>query len=73
MVAPLYDMGFDAIDGVALVRLGEYQHFITMQGQSLRRFPAQLKIKPLRERKALIHTAEGKEEIITLGELVKYE
>lgn len=73
VVAPLYDMGFDAIDGVALVRLGEYQHFITMQGQSLRRFPAQLKIKPLRGCKALIHTTEGKEEIITLGELVKYE
>ena len=73
VVAPMYDMGFDPMDGIALVKLGDYHHFITMDGRSLKSFPASVKIKPLSQGRAQIRNSAGEEQIITLKELVKSE
>ena len=73
VVAPIYDMGFEPMDGVALVRLGEYHHFIGLDGRILKSFPASVKIKPQSQGRALIRTSEGEEQIINLKELVKSE
>lgn len=73
VIAPIYDMGFEPMDGVALVRLGEYYHFIGLDGRILKSFPASVKIKPQSQGRALIRTSEGEEQIINLKELVKSE
>lgn len=72
-VAPLYEMGFEPMDGMALVKLGNYSHFITLQGVLMRSFPIEERIKPLRDGRAQITRTDGEQEIINLKELVKCE
>ena len=72
-VAPLFEMGFEPMDGVGLVKLGRYNHFITTDGRLLRTFGQGERVKPLRSGRAQIINADGTEQIINLEELVKCE
>ena len=72
-VSPLYEMGFEPMDGVGLVRLGGYNHFITTDGRLLGTFDRGVRVKPLKGRQAQIINSDGTEQIINLEELVKCE
>lgn len=66
VVAPLFDSGFEPMDGVMLATLGGYKHFVGAGNRIIASFPGDVIIKPLPKRQARVTDHEG-EHTIELG------
>ncbi len=65
-IAPLFDSGFEPIEGVMLATLGNYKHFVTAGNNIIASFPATTTIKPLKGKRAQIKDERG-ERIVELA------
>lgn len=59
IIPPLYDWGFDPTEGVMLVGLGGYSHFILRDGSVAATFGRGCTVKPLRDGRTVVRRADG--------------
>ena len=65
ILPPLYTSGIGLSEGVALMELGAYRHFVRLQdGVVLRSFSREENVGPLRDGCTRVRTADGEERII---------
>lgn len=62
-VAPLFDSGFEPMDGMMLATLAGYKHFVATDGRILKSFSADTIVKPLRGARAKITDDKGERTI----------
>ena len=68
IVPPLYDTAFEPSEGTILVSLGGYNHFLSLDGRTLRSFGLGDKAKPFRNGLASIRRTDGTCQTITIDE-----
>lgn len=67
ILPPLYTSGIGLSEGVALMELGAYRHFVRLQdGVVLRSFSREENVGPLRDGCTRVRTSEGEERIIRI-------
>ena len=71
LIAPHYDNGYEPADGVMLVELGGYMHFVDMAGRTVKSFPRNTRVKPMREGETTAHYADGRQERIKAADLLQ--
>ena len=59
IVAPLFESAFEPTEGIMLVGLGRYKHFISLDGRCLASFDESYTVKPFREGKTTIRHNDG--------------
>ena len=65
ILPPLYTSGIGLSEGVALMELGAYRHFVCLRdGVVLRSFSREENVGPLRDGCTLVRTSDGEERII---------
>lgn len=71
IIPPLYGGGFEPSEGMILLELGAYRHFISLDdGSVVASFDGESNVGPLRDGVTHIRTKDGKERIITREELI---
>lgn len=58
-IPPLYDAAFDPSDGIILATLGGYNHFLSLDGRTLRSFGRGDVVKPFRNGRASVRLTDG--------------
>lgn len=70
VIPPLYDSGFEPREGVALMLLDGYSHFVRLEdGATLMSFERGVQVRSLRNGSATVRYTDGRERIITVEEL----
>lgn len=64
LVAPLFESAFEPTDGVMLVGLGRYKHFISLDSRILATFDEQTSVKPFRNGQTTIRHSDGTTSIL---------
>lgn len=71
IIPPLYSGGFEPTEGMALLELGAYRHFISLEsGRVVASFDHATNVGPLRNGSTKIRKANGEELVITREELI---
>ena len=71
IIAPLYSGGFEPSEGLILLELGGYRHFVSMEdGGVVASFESTTNVGPLRGGYTRIRLADGTERVITREELI---
>lgn len=71
IIPPLYSGGFEPTEGMALLELGAYRHFISLEsGRVVASFDRATNVGPLRNGLTKIRRADGEELVITREELI---
>ena len=71
IIPPLYSGGFEPAEGMALLELGAYRHFISLEsGRVVASFDRATNVGPLRNGLTKIRKANGEELVITREELI---
>lgn len=71
IIPPLYSGGFEPTEGMALLELGAYRHFISLEsGRVVASFDRATNVGPLRNGLIKICNANGEELVITREELI---
>ena len=71
IIPPLYSGGFEPTEGMALLELGAYRHFISLEsGRVVASFDRATNVGPLRNGLTKIRNANGEELVITREELI---
>lgn len=71
IIPPLYSGGFEPTEGMALLELGAYRHFISLEsGRVVASFDRATNVGPLRNGLTKIRKANGEELVITREELI---
>ena len=71
IIPPLYNGGFEPTEGMALLELGAYRHFISLEsGRVVASFDRATNVGPLRNGLTKIRNANGEELVITREELI---
>lgn len=71
IIPPLYSGGFEPTEGMALLELGAYRHFISLDsGRVVASFDRATNVGPLRNGLIKIRNANGEELVITREELI---
>ena len=71
IIAPLYSGGFEPSEGLVLLELGGYRHFVSMEdGGVVASFESATNVGPLRGGSTRIRLADSTERVITREELI---
>ena len=71
IIAPLYSGGFEPSEGLILLELGGYRHFVSMEdGSVVASFESATNVGPLRGGFTRLRLADGAERVITREELI---
>lgn len=70
IIPPLYDRAFDPSDGVMLAGLGDYNHYLSLDGRTLKSFGRGDRVKPFRNGRACVRWADGTETTIEAADLI---
>lgn len=71
IIPPLYGGGFEPSEGMILLELGGYRHFVSMEdGRVVASFESATNVGPLRGGSTRIRLADGGERVITREELI---
>lgn len=71
IIPPLYSGGFEPSEGMILLELGDYRHFVAMNhGGVVASFMKESNVGPLRDGVTRIRMANGEERVITREELI---
>ena len=71
IIPPLYSGGFEPSEGMVLLELGAYRHFISLEsGRVVASFDRATNVGPLRNGSIKIRRADGDELVITREELI---
>ena len=71
IIPPLYSGGFEPSEGMVLLELGAYRHFISLEsGRVVASFDRATNVGPLRNGSTKIRRADGEELVITREELI---
>ena len=69
IIPPLYDWGFDPTEGVMLVGLGGYSHFILRDGSVAATFGRGCTVKPLRNGHTVVRRADGSSRTLEMSSI----
>ena len=71
VIAPLYSGGFEPSEGLVLLELDGYRHFISLEsGDVVATFDRGANVGPLRDGVTRMRMADGQERVITREELI---
>lgn len=70
LIEPMFDNGYEPSDGVMLAELGDYYHFVSLEGKVVKTFPPATRVKPMRRGETTAYYANGVQESIKAAELL---
>ena len=66
----MFDNGYEPSDCVMLAELGDYYHFVSLDGKVVRTFPLGTRVKPMRSGETIAYYTNGEQERIKAAELL---
>ena len=70
LIEPMFDNGYEPSDGVMLAELGDYYHFVSLDGKVVRTVPLGTRVKPMRSGETIAYYTNGEQERIKAAELL---